>query len=281
MSAAPEYRLARRMGGKGTVPGRFRQTLRGVAVHGDRVYAAGDSAVHVFSASGEALSQRATGMPAECVAVDAEGRTWVGGWQRVEVHDPAGQLVATWRDPGRLGLVTAIGFGGGDVFLGDATVRWVRRYDATGRWRNDIGSQHRKGGFHIPNGAVDFDVDRDGVLHVTNPGMHRVERYRADGTLLGHFGRFDGHGPAGFPGCCNPTNVAVDEQGRVFVSEKAGPRVKVYDRSGALVGVVSDAAFDSGARNMDLAVDARGRVYVADTARLEVLLFEPAKEEAP
>jgi streptogramin lyase len=67
----------------------------------------------------------------------------------------------------------------------------------------------------------------------------------------------------------------------VVVSEKAGPRVKVYDPSGALVGVVSDAAFDSGAKNMDLAVDARGRVYVADTARLEVLVFEPAREEAP
>jgi hypothetical protein len=48
-----------------------------------------------------------------------------------------------------------------------------------------------------------------------------------------------------------------------------------------LVPSRSDTAFDSGAKNMDLAVDARGRVYVADTARLEVLVFEPAREEAP
>lgn len=274
------YRLARRIGGKGAAPGRLRQTLRGVAVRGDRVYAAGDSAVLVFSADGAPESRWATGMPAECVAVDGEGRTWVGGWQRVEVHDASGDLLATWRDPGRLGLVTAIGFGGGDVFLGDATARWVRRYDADGRWRNDIASQHRKGGLHIPNGAVDFDLDREGVLHVANPGMHRVERYRPDGTLLGHFGRFDGRDPAGFPGCCNPTNVAVDGRGRVVVSEKAGPRVKVYDPSGALLAVVSDAAFDAGAKNMDLAVDAGGRILVADTARLEVLVFEPAGEEA-
>ena len=32
---------------------------------------------------------------------------------------------------------------------------------------------------------------------------------------------------------------------------------------------------------MDIAVDARGRVYVADTVRLEILVFEPATEEAP
>jgi sugar lactone lactonase YvrE len=280
MVAALAYRLARRLGGRGTASSPFRQTLRGVAVRGDRIHAAGDSAVRVLSLGGEALSGWTTAMPAECVAVDGEGRTWVGGWQRVEVHDPSGALLSTWRDPGRLGLVTAIGFGGGgDVFLGDATARWVRRYDAGGRWRNDIGSQHRKGGFHIPNGAVDFDVDGEGVLHVANPGMHRVERYRADGTLLGHFGRFDGRDPAGFPGCCNPTNVAVDGRGRVVVSEKAGPRVKVYDPSGALLGVVSDTAFDAGAKNMDLAVDASGRIFVADTARLEVLVFEPTGGE--
>jgi sugar lactone lactonase YvrE len=281
MGATLDHRLARRIGGRGAASHLFRQTLRGVAVHGDRVYAAGDSAVHVFSASGEPLSQWTTGMPAECVAVDDEGRTWVGGWQRVEVHDPAGTLVATWRDPGRLGLVTAIGFSGGDVFLGDATARWVRRYDANGSWRNDIGDRHRKGGFHIPNGVVDFGVDGDGVLHAANPGMHRVERYRADGTLLGHFGRFDGRDPAGFPGCCNPTNVAVDDGGRVIVSEKAGPRVKAYGRSGELLGILADDVFDSGAKNMDLAVDAKGRVYVADTARLEVLVFEAPREEAP
>lgn len=280
MSAALEYRLARRLGGRGAVPGRFRQSLRGVAVRGESVYAAGDSAVQVFSATGEPLSRWATGMPAECVAVDSAGRAWVGGWQRVEVYDPAGTLAVTWRDPGRLGLVTAIAFGGGDVFLGDATARWVRRYDAKGTWKNDIGSQHRKGGFHIPNGAVDFDVDRNGVLHVANPGMHRVERYRADGTLLSHFGRFDGNDPAGFPGCCNPTNLAVDGGGRVIVSEKAGPRVKAYGPSGDLVAVVAGAAFDAGAKNMDLAVDASGRIFVADTARLEILVFEPASEEA-
>jgi sugar lactone lactonase YvrE len=275
-----EYGLARRIGGRGFEAHQFRQALRGIAVHGDRVHAVGDSAVKVFGVEGELLGQWTTRLPGECVAVDGEGRVWIGGRQQVEVRDANGTLIDVWRDPERLGLVTAISFDRGDVFLADATARWIRRYDGKGRFLNNVGDRHRKGGFDIPNGVVDFDVDSAGVLHVANPGMHRVERYTADGTLLGHFGRFDGRDPAGFPGCCNPTNLTIDARGRVIVSEKAGPRVKIYDAAGKLVAVVADAVFDAGARNMDVAADAKGRIYAADTARLAICVFAPATPEA-
>jgi sugar lactone lactonase YvrE len=166
------------------------------------------------------------------------------------------------------------------VFLADATARWVRRYDRDGRFLNNIGDRHRKGGFHIPNGVVDLAVDGEGFVHVANPGMHRVERYSADGTLLGHFGRFDGRDPAGFAGCCNPTNLTLDAQARVIVSEKAGPRVKIYSPDGQLVAVVADHVFDPGAKNMDVAVDSRGRIYVVDTVTLEICVFAPRTGEA-
>ena len=275
-----EYRLTRRIGGKGALPHQFHQALRGVAVHGDHVFAVGDSALKVFAAQGELLVQWATSLPGECIAVDRESRLWVGEPRQVEVFHTKNGLVDTFRDPERFGRVTAIGFGAGDVFLADAAARCIRRYDAKRRFLNDIGDRHRKGGFDIPNGVVDFEVDGEGVLHVANPGMHRVERYSADGTLLGHFGRFDGRDPAGFGGCCNPTNLTLDAQRRVIVSEKAGPRVKVYDPAGELLAVVADAVFDAGCRNMDLAVDAKGRIYVADTVRLEICVFSPVAEAA-
>lgn len=274
--AALEWRPTRRIGGKGPAPHQFERALRGVAVDGaGHVFAVGDSAVKVFDAEGKPLRQWATRLPGECVAVDEKGRVWVGQREQVEIHDAQGGLVDTWRDAGRLGLVTAIGFGGGDVFLADATARWIRRYDSGGLFLNNVGDRHRKGGFHIPNGVVDFAVDAAGVLHVANPGMHRVERYSADGTLLGRFGRFDGRDPAGFPGCCNPTNLTLDARGRVIVSEKAGPRVKVYDPQGQLLAVVADGLFDPAAKNMDLAVDSGGRIYAADTVTLEICVFEP------
>jgi len=275
-----KFRPTRSIAGRGSASHQFKETLSGIAIDAeDRLYAVGDSTVKIFDAEGELLRQWSTRQPGASVAVDTDGRVWVGKWRKVAIFDPQGELVDTWSDPEGLGLVTAIGFADADVFLADASVRWIRRYDREGRFLNNIGDRHRKGGFHIPNGVLDFVVDAAGVVHVANPGMHRVERYTADGEQLGYFGRFDGRDPAGFSGCCNPTNVTLDRAERVVVSEKAGPRAKVYSAAGQLLAVVSDDAFDPGAKNMDLAVDSGGRIYVADTVRLEICVFAPTSGE--
>jgi sugar lactone lactonase YvrE len=276
------YKPGLRIAGKGSAAYQFKEHLRGVALDGDGlIYAVGDSSVKVFADDGEFVRQWATGTPGFCVSVDRGGRVWVGQWDQVEIFDAKGHLADTWQDPDRLGLVTSIGFVNDDVLLADADARWIRRYYREGNFLNNIGAQHRKGGFHIPNGVVDFAIDKSGILHVANPGMHRVERYKPDGELLGHFGRFDGRDPAGFPGCCNPTNLALDTEGRVIVSEKAGPRVKVYDADGELLAVAADGLFDAAAKNMDLAVGSGGQIYVADTVALEVRVLNRQTEGTP
>jgi len=278
------YQTTQTFAGKGNRDDQFTRALRGLAVDSeDRLYAVGDEVVKVFDAAGSLLGQWPTGVAGYSVAV-AGDEVWVGQAGQVEIFSTEGRLRDTWRDGERLGLVTAIGFAGDDVLLADAAARCIRHFERGGRFLNNIGDQHRKGGFHIPNGVVDFAVDAEGVVHVANPGMHRVESYKPDGELLGRFGRFDGVDPAGFPGCCNPTNVALGpsdvphgDRGRVFVTEKAGPRAKVYDAEGTFLEVIAaEEAFDATCKNMDLAIDSRGRVYVADTVRLQILVFEPA-----
>ncbi|MEE8523923.1 MAG: hypothetical protein V3T72_08330 [Thermoanaerobaculia bacterium] len=275
-----KYRQRRVVSGRGSETGSFAKALRGLAVdEDDRLYTVGDSAVQVFDPDGAFVRRWATERPGYSVEVDGDGDVWVGEAGQVESFDRSGERRQRWRDDERFGLVTAIGFAGDGVLLADARARCIRHYGRDGTFHNNIGDRHRKGGFHIPNGVVDFAVDAGGVVHVANPGMHRVERYTPAGELRGWFGRFDGLDPEGFPGCCNPTNVAVTDSGRVLVTEKAGPRAKVYDRDGNLLAVVAAAdSFDPAAKNMDLAVDSRGRIYVADTVRLQVCIFEPVAE---
>jgi len=276
-----EYRPAIRFGGKGTDASQFRETLRGIAIdEADRIYVVGDSKVKVFDAQGELLRRWKTGDEGHSIAVDVDGNVWVGQWQQVEVFDADGRPVETLADPDRLGLITAIAVSKDGVLLADASARWIRRYDREGNFLNNIGEQHRKGGFHIPNGIVDFDVDAQGIVHVANPGMHRVEQYKADGEYLGYWGKFDGQDPAGFPGCCNPTNLTLDAEGHVIVTEKATPRVKVYSPEGELLTVVADEGFDPQAKNLDLAVDSKGNIYVVDTVTLEVQVFVPVTKGA-
>jgi hypothetical protein len=273
------YAQVRTMAGRGTGPDRFTTALRSLTVdRTDRLFAAGDSEVKVFGPGGTLERRWPTSSPAHSVAIADDGRVFVGESGQVEIFDVAGRIAHTWRDAQRLGRVTAIGFVGDDVIAADAAGRTIRRFDAGGRFLNDIGRNNRTEGFLIPNGVLDFSVDARGVIHAANPGKHRVERYTPSDQLLGHIGRFDGNDPSGFPGCCNPTNVTVAGRDRLYVTEKAGPRVKVYDFEGRLLSVIATAPFDFNCKNMDLTVDSRGRVYVADTVRLEVCVFEEGRE---
>jgi hypothetical protein len=270
-----EYRQTNVIGGKGSAPGEFAASLRCLAVDArGQLLAAGDSEIKMFDASGRIKRRWSTSRPVLSVAVAADGAVYAGELRQIEIFDGSGKLVNTWRDETLLQRVTAIGFVHDGVLAGDSAGRAIRHFDRNGRFRNNIGKDNPVNGFLVPNGVVDFAVDAHGVIHAANPGKHRVERYLPTGELLGHIGRFHGTDPAGFGGCCNPTNVAVRD--RIYVTEKAGPRAKVYDFSGNLEAVIESADFDPNCKNMSVAVDARGVVYVADTVKLAILVFEPS-----
>ncbi len=269
-----QYRQGAVIGGKSAGPGQFGASLRGIAVDGaGNLYAANDSQINLFDAGGRLRRRWSTSQPVHSVAVAGDGAVYAGEIRQIEIFDGTGKLLRTWRDEALAGRVTAIGFVDGDVLAGDATGRAIRRFDSGGRFRNNIGRDNPLNGLLIPNGVVDFGVDAHGVIHAANPGKHRVERYTPAGELLGHIGHFHGTDPAGFGGCCNPTNVAVGD--RIYVTEKAGPRAKVYSFAGELEAVIAAEVFDANCKNMSIAVDRRGRVYVADTVKLEIFVFEP------
>jgi sugar lactone lactonase YvrE len=270
------YTHVRTIAGRGAAAEHFRSLLAAITCDGeDTLYACGDAEVKVFGADGRLRRAWASSGPACSIAVAPDGRVLVGLAGAIEIFEPGGRPVAAWRDPDRLGRVTAIGVADGDVLAADSAARCIRRFDRTGRFLNDIGRDNRTEGFLIPNGALDFAIDAAGTVHAANPGKHRVERYARDGRLLGHFGRFGGLDPAGFSGCCNPTNVALDRDGNVYVTEKAEPRAKRYAPDGTLRAIVASGVFDPNCKNMDLTVDSRGAVYVADTVRLAVHVFAP------
>jgi sugar lactone lactonase YvrE len=271
-----DYRKVQVIAGRGAAPGRFAESLRGLAVDAqDRLYAVGDSEVVVFSPGGAVERSWATKLPGYCVAVAPDGTVYVGEEGQVQLFAADGTPGDTWHDGDRLGVISSVGLTGDAVLLGDATARCIHRYDRQRRFVADIGNNNRMRGFMLPNGHMDFAVDGTGVIHAAHSGKHRVERYDLDGKLLGQFGRFDGTDPAGFPGCCNPTNLALTAEGQVVVTEKAPPRVKVYDADGKLRAHFGEQDFDANCRNMDVAVDTRGRVYVIDTVRLQVVVYNP------
>ncbi len=300
-----EYRLVAVISGKGPGSDQFSEALNGLAVDkAGLIHAVGDREVKVFDSDGKLRGHWPTDRPGYCVAIDDAATVYVGEAQQIEKFDSLGNHLTTWRDAARLGVVTAIGFFGEFVLAADAKDRCIRSFDRKANWLIDIGKDNNTKGFMIPNGYLDFSVDAKGVIHAANPAKHRVERYTMSGELLGYFGKFGTHNPEDFPGCCNPTNLTLTREGNVVVTEKAGPRMKVYDTAGTepralaravspstepralaradspkLIALIGPEFFDPNCKNMDVAVDLKGRIYVADTVRLTINVFAPETTE--
>jgi len=254
---------------------------RGLALAPDgEVLVAGDEKVRVFR-GGKASAEVAAGGPAHCVAAGADGRIYVGLKDRVAAFDAAGKRAAAWAPLGDRAYLTGLAVAADDVFAADAGGRVLHRLDRTGKALARIGEENEEKhapGLIIPSPYFDVALGPEGMLWITNPGRRRVECYTYDGTFRFAWGAASVK-IEGFCGCCNPTHVAIDAQGRFVTSEKGLPRVKVYGPEGDFAGVVAPpAAFADGTAGLDLAVGADGRVLVLDPHRRQVRTFVKKSE---
>ena len=74
----------------------------------------------------------------------------------------------------------------------------------------------------------------------------------------------------------SPTNVAVDQQGRIYASDTGGFLVQIYDAEGRHLRGLGEQGIDPGrfALPKGVGVDHEGRVYVVDAATAVVQLFD-------
>jgi sugar lactone lactonase YvrE len=112
-------------------------------------------------------------------------------------------------------------------------------------------------------------------LYVADVRGHAVRVYsKADRKLLFTIPRDP---KAGKGGLYSPTNVAIDKQGRLLVSDLGGFAVQVYDLDGKYLRTIGQQGVAPGlfARPKGVAVDREGRAYVVDASTQVVQLFDP------
>jgi len=229
-------------------------------------------------------------------AVDANGVVWVadtgnhrlqvflGGWRIVGGRPAIGAGPVVQR-PGQFLSPRAIAIdGNGAVWVADNRTIQVR--DADGRWKIVI--EKGEGGFSAGefNNPAGIAVDADGRVWVADTGNHRIQVRGSDGIwrISGSkpFARrndVQGIGPGEFN---NPSGIAVDADGRVWVVDTDNHRVQVREPNGEwrIAGGNpggGDAA--SGTRPGEfhgpegIAVDGNGAVWVADTWNYRIQRF--------
>lgn len=206
----------------------------------------------------------------------------------------AGTTVLVLKAPGRKGAAAApaeavglnkpraIALGkGGDLVVADSRNDRIEIRHPDGTMVKRFGRRGTgKGDFHEPCGVA---TDKDGNIFVAdtfytlaaNDGLPwgRVEKFDASGSFQAEFGKAEG----GNPNLYGPRAVAVDPQGRVWLSDTGNGRILVYDNAGKFVKEVGK----KGANDLEfnepfgIAFDSDGNAYVADRLNFRIQVIGP------
>jgi DNA-binding beta-propeller fold protein YncE len=119
--------------------------------------------------------------------------------------------------------------------------------------------------------------EKRGLIYVVdgsfrNSKDHLVKVFDLEGKFLRDIGRGKGHGPGQL---YFPTYVAVDKEGRVYVTETMNARVSVFNPEGKFLRHVGERgdAFGMFDKPKGIALDSFDNLYVVDSAWSNVQIF--------
>jgi len=162
------------------------------------------------------------------------------------------------------------------LFVADAGNKIVWKYNINGEVLGTIASEDSSKNIPqliIPSPYFDILTAKDKSIWVVNPGNHILENFTIDGELIAKWGK-SSPDIEGFCGCCNPTNIAMLNDGSFITSEKGYIRVKLYSPKGEFIGVVAGGdQFTEGTKGLDIAIDSKDRVFIIDTKKDEIRVF--------
>ena len=174
----------------------------------------------------------------------------------------------------RFGLITGLAIDDSDrLFVSDSEMRRVLVFDPKHVVEGSISE-----GLVSPAGLAIDNENR--FLYVVDTELDQVLVYDADPPhrlirKIGTPGK--GHSLTTAGDFSKPTNVAVDQDGLVYVSDTWNDRVEIFDADGKFIRTWGKPGDGPGyfARPKGIAIDGDGHVWVADGVQDRVQVFTP------
>jgi tripartite motif-containing protein 71 len=239
-----------------------------------------DNLIYKYSTSGKLLAQWGgpgsgpgqLGRP-DKLAFDAQGNLYVtevgpayGGNSRIQKFSPTGTPLAQWGTdgsaPGQFKNPIGIAVDQqGNMYVSEEAGDRVQKLSSLGQPLTEWGTLGSgPGQFNVP---YDLALDATGNVYVSEPspfvpGNDRIQKFTPTGVPLAQWGRH-GRGPGEFS---NPTGLAVDSKGSVFVVDSGNCRIQELSSAGKYLAqwLGPEACFVFTSK---IAVDDHGNMYVS------------------
>jgi DNA-binding beta-propeller fold protein YncE len=192
------------------------------------------------------------------IAAAPSGKLFVADtWNhRVQVFSATGDYEGEWG-----GLFSPRGItvdAGGRVFVADSGAHRVIRFSSTGQQQALWGGKGSADGQFIE--PIGITTDAAGTVYVCDNGNARLQMFTADGTFMSSF-KVRGWESRAF----SEPYVAVDGDGRIWVTVPLSKEVRAYDRQGTVLRTLGSDTVPSARFNMPMGIayDPLGKQLVA------------------
>jgi predicted membrane-bound mannosyltransferase/DNA-binding beta-propeller fold protein YncE len=174
-----------------------------------------------------------------------------------------------------------------DLYVADSRNHRILHIDSDGSLLQEWGTFADQatgnapiGTFYEPWGVA---VGPDGSVYVSDTWNHRVQKFTEDGqplTMWGQYGQPLPDDPASKSFFWGPRGLAVDSQGRVFLSDTGNKRIVVFDSEGTYITEFGTAGLDPGQFDepVGVAIAEDGTVFVTDTWNQRIQSFIPNED---
>lgn len=200
------------------------------------------------------------------LAVSVEGKVYVAdtGNGRVQVFDAQGEFLEQFGQDVLAEPFDVAVDGKGQIYVIDPGHDRLFVFSPDGRLQSRWG---RDWGLFDPRG---LDVDKDGYIYVANTGGSELLKVSVQGEVEARYG-LAGSGDGELN---QPTDVAVDGEGNLYIVDTENQRLQVWDRDGRYLRQWPI----SGANTFDcphVVWDMSGLLYLTDPELAQIYVYDP------